>query len=161
MLFSQHKMILYIHIYVYTYIHHTYFYYRKPFEIVSLRLFLRTDHLSIFCPLELKTPSRKQFPTIFMVYVLVGHAGVATIKKYIRSSISTGSQIVQLFLWAQLLSFHWTLSLLNNFHFLSASELILYKRHGLYSFIKSYWVSSNDTFNQKSYLGLTTKWIFA
>ena len=74
-----------------------------------------------------------------MVYVLVGHAGVATVKKYIKSSISTGSQIqiVQLFLWARLLSFHWTLSLLNNFHFLSVSELILYKRHGLYSFIKS------------------------
>lgn len=126
----------YIYMYTHTYIH-TFFYYRKPFEIVSQRLFLRTGHLGIFCPLELKTPSRKQFLTIFMVYILAGHAGVATIKKYIKSSISTGSQIVQLFLWAQLLSSHWALNLLNNFHFLSVSELILYKRHGLYNFIKS------------------------
>lgn len=126
----------------YTYIHtytHTYMYFSVTGSHLKLwaKDFLRTGHLGIFCPLELKTPSWKQFPTIFMVYILVGNAGVATIKKYIKSSISTGSQIVQLFLWAQLLSSHWALSLLNNFHFLSVSELILYKRHGLYSFIKS------------------------
>lgn len=96
------------------------FYSRKPFEILSLNLFLRTGHIGIFCSLELKAPSRNQFSTIFTVHILVGQAGIAPIR-----SISK-TQMVHLFLWAQLLSSHWTLSLLNNFYLLSVFELILF-----------------------------------